>query len=104
MDVEASRLLDPDCCGQLNQTPYENVRTHDDRSLDTDSPSVLLDADTGERILHFIENDANVPEGLAVFALPEPHRRRLRTTNALERLNRFYRRRVASSRHASARV
>jgi hypothetical protein len=32
--------------------------------------------------------EANVPEGLTVFALPEPHRRRLRTTNALERLNR----------------
>ena len=32
--------------------------------------------------------ETNVPEGLAVFALPEPHRRRLRTTNALERINR----------------
>ncbi len=32
--------------------------------------------------------ETNVPQGLAVFALPEPHRRRLRTTNALERLNR----------------
>jgi transposase-like protein len=31
--------------------------------------------------------EANLPEGLAVFALPEPHRRRLRTTNALERVN-----------------
>ena len=42
--------------------------------------------------------EANVPEGLAVFALPEPHRRRLRTTNALERFNReLYRRtRVAT--------
>ncbi|HEV2972439.1 MAG TPA: IS256 family transposase, partial [Pirellulales bacterium] len=32
--------------------------------------------------------EANVPEGLAVFALPPSHRRRLRTTNVLERLNR----------------
>ena len=38
--------------------------------------------------------EANVPEGLAVFALPEPHRRRLRTTNALERLNRELKRRT----------
>lgn len=38
--------------------------------------------------------EANVPEGLAVFALPEPHRRRLRTTNALERLNRELHRRT----------
>ena len=32
--------------------------------------------------------ETSVPEGLAVMTLPEPHRRRLRTTNALERLNR----------------
>jgi len=38
--------------------------------------------------------EANVPEGLTVFALPESHRRRLRTTNALERLNRELRRRT----------
>jgi transposase-like protein len=31
--------------------------------------------------------EANVPEALTVFSLPEAHRRRLRTTNALERLN-----------------
>jgi len=31
--------------------------------------------------------EANVPESLAVFALPEPQRRRLRTTNAIERLH-----------------
>ena len=36
--------------------------------------------------------EANVPEGLAVFALPEPHRRRLRTT--IERLNRELHRRT----------
>jgi transposase-like protein len=32
--------------------------------------------------------EANLPEGLNVFALPEHHRRRLRTSNMLERLNR----------------
>ena len=31
--------------------------------------------------------ETNVPEALTVFSLPEPHRKRLRTTNALERLN-----------------
>ena len=29
--------------------------------------------------------EKNVPEGLAVFSLPEPHRRRLRTSNPMER-------------------
>jgi len=38
--------------------------------------------------------ETNVPDGLTVFALPEPHRRRLRTTNALERLNRELHRRT----------
>lgn len=36
-----------------------------------------------------------IPEGLTIFDLPEPHRRRLRTTNVLERLNREIKRRTA---------
>jgi transposase-like protein len=38
--------------------------------------------------------EANVPEALTVFHLPEKHRRRLRTTNALERLNQELKRRT----------
>lgn len=38
--------------------------------------------------------ETNVPEALTVFALPETHRRRLRTTNTLERLNQEIRRRT----------
>jgi putative transposase len=38
--------------------------------------------------------EANIPEGLAVFALPASHRRRLRTINMLERLNRELKRRT----------
>ena len=37
---------------------------------------------------------ANVPEGLTVFALPAAHRRRLRTSNLLERLNKEIKRRT----------
>jgi hypothetical protein len=36
----------------------EATRTHDLRSLDADSPSLLIDAETGERVLHFIEVEA----------------------------------------------
>lgn len=39
--------------------------------------------------------EENVPEGLTVLALPEPHRRRLRTTNMLENLNRQIKRRTS---------
>ena len=38
--------------------------------------------------------EENVPEGLAIFALPRPHRRRLRTSNMLERLNEEIKRRT----------
>jgi putative transposase len=38
--------------------------------------------------------EANIPEGLAVFALPASHRRRLRTINMLERLNKELKRRT----------
>ena len=39
--------------------------------------------------------EANVPEGLTVFELPSSHqRRRLRTTNMLERLNQEIKRRT----------
>ena len=36
----------------------------------------------------------NVPEGLAIFAFPEVHRRRLRTSNMLERINKEIKRRT----------
>ena len=38
---------------------------------------------TADRLADWLEQ--NVPEGLAVFSLPEPHRRRLRTANPIER-------------------
>jgi transposase-like protein len=38
--------------------------------------------------------EENLPESLAVFAFPDPHRRLLRTTNGVERLNREVKRRT----------
>ena len=38
--------------------------------------------------------EKNIPEGLTVFAFPEAHRRLLRTSNSLERLNKEVRRRT----------
>jgi transposase-like protein len=38
--------------------------------------------------------EGNVPEGLTVFDFPAEHRRRLRTNNTLERLNREIKRRT----------
>lgn len=41
--------------------------------------------------------EENIPEGLEVFAMPEKHRRRLRTTNMVERQNREIKRRTRVS-------
>lgn len=38
--------------------------------------------------------ETNLPEGLTVFTLPTPHRRRLRTTNGLERIHKEIKRRT----------
>jgi hypothetical protein len=47
-------------------------RGPDARSLDADSPTLLLDVDTGERILHWLENDsrADDPERVVTFLRP----------------------------------
>jgi transposase-like protein len=42
--------------------------------------------------------EQNLPEGLTVFAFPEAHRRLIRTTNGLERLNQEVRRRTRVAR------
>ncbi len=57
-----SRLLEAGCCGQPDGPPWIDTRTQNGRSLEADSPTVLLDADTGERILHFLENDARATD------------------------------------------
>ena len=43
--------------------------------------------DTAPKLATWLEE--NVPEGLAVFTLPEHHRRRLRTSNPMERVLRY---------------
>lgn len=47
---------------------------------------------TAPRLAEWVE--VNVPEGLTAFAVPSSHRRRLRTTNMLERINREIKRRT----------
>ena len=47
---------------------------------------------TAPKLAEWLET--NIPEGLAVFALPRSHRRRLRTSNMLERLNEGLKRRT----------
>jgi len=44
------------------------------------------------KLAHWLEE--NIPQGLTVFNLPEAHRRRLRTTNGLERIHKEVKRRT----------
>ena len=77
--TDAARLLAPGCCGQPAGPPWIDTRTYDSRSLDADSPTVLIDADTGERILHWLELDARaqaaIPGRQAVCPAPRPEPR-----------------------------
>lgn len=49
-------------------------------------------AKTASRLADWLEK--NIPEGLTVFSFPAEHRRRIRTTNGLERVNKEVRRRT----------
>ncbi len=62
---DASRLLPATPGGP----PWVDARTYDGRSLDPTSPSVLLDAGTGQRVLHWLELDARADGNPARQAL-----------------------------------
>lgn len=64
-------------------------RTEAQRQLDL---AVKKHRTSAPRLVKWLE--ANIPEGLAIFALPPGHRRRLRTINMLERLNNELKRRT----------
>ena len=64
-------------------------RAEAERQLDI---AVKRHRTSAPRLAEWLEQ--NIPEGLAVFALPAPHRRRLRTINMLERLNKELKRRA----------
>lgn len=53
---------------------------------------VLKYADTASDLADWLE--AAVPEGLSVFSFPEPHQRRIRTSNMLERVSQEIKRRT----------
>jgi len=71
VDLESSnapRLLEPECCGQPAGPPWIDTRTYTDRSLEVDamgdpaSPTLLIDAETGELVRHFAEVDGRTTD------------------------------------------
>ncbi|MCH7229161.1 IS256 family transposase, partial [Haloferula sp. A504] len=99
----------------LNATPWQRCQFHLQQNAQAYVPNVALRkqvaadirsifncpdrARAEERLAELVEKyrktaskladwmEANIPEGLAVFQAPEPHRRRLRTSNMSENLN-----------------
>jgi hypothetical protein len=69
--TDASRLLEPGCCGQPAGPPWIDTRTYDSRSLDVGSPSILIDVTEGEqeRVLHWLELDGHAAGNLPRQAL-----------------------------------
>lgn len=65
----ASRLLAP---GAPSSPPWTDTRTYDDTSLQATSPTLLIHADTGQKILHYMELDAHAtgPERQALVMRP----------------------------------
>jgi hypothetical protein len=55
--------------GAPQSPPFVGIRMPDGRSLENDSPTVLLDADTGERVFHWVELDARAAANPARQAL-----------------------------------
>lgn len=68
---------------------FNAVNRHEAEALLT--KTVQKYTQSAARLASWMEE--NLPEGFTVFAFPEPHQRRLRTTNGLERLNREIHRR-----------
>jgi hypothetical protein len=68
----ASRLIPP-TISNPSPPPYVGIRMTDERSLEDDSPTVLIRAVTGERVLHFVELDARAvgnPDRQALIMRP----------------------------------
>lgn len=57
----ADVLVSPDL-GDPQSKPYTGIRTQAGTSTDPGSPTVLMNAATGERILHFVELDAKAAD------------------------------------------
>jgi transposase-like protein len=98
------------CQFHLQQNAQDYVTKQDLKSKVASDIAVIFNADSHahaeERLRAFIETyresqpklaawaEENLPEGLAVFALPEKHRKRMRTSNACETLNSQIKRRT----------
>jgi hypothetical protein len=69
--------LFPDTGSPVDVGPGSNVAFHTNfaRSLDADHPVVLMNADTGERIVHFAELDANTTDVTRRALIVRPGRR-----------------------------
>jgi transposase-like protein len=110
--TNASNAVEPHPSKNMHEAPYEYHGTrstqadHTTERRQTDAYRSADDhrcsrtkndrngyyAKSASKLARWLE--AAIPEGLTVFAFPEGHQQRLRTTNGLERLNQEIRRRT----------
>ena len=89
LDYLPPGVSQPEASAELRGVFNASSRAEADRLL---AQMVRKYADAAPKLAAWLE--ASVPEGLTVFDVPLEHRRRLRTNNGLERLNREIKRRT----------
>jgi hypothetical protein len=57
LGLSGAAVLQP--AGVPQSPPFDGIRMPNGRSLDSDSPTLLIDADSGEHIFHWVELDAH---------------------------------------------
>lgn len=62
----------PDLAASGAPTILPSTRTYDARGTEADSPTLLIDADTGERVLHWVENDGTASNAERVVTFLRP--------------------------------
>ncbi len=62
----------PDLAASGAPTILPETRTYDERGIGKGSPTLLIDAQTGERVLHWVENDSTAtdPDRVVTFLRP----------------------------------
>src|SRR6185437_10335394 len=89
LPIQRTVRVGPEASADLRAVFNAPNRAEADRLL---ALMVSKHAAASKKLAAWLED--NVPEGLTVFGFPADHRRRLRTNNGLERLNREIKRRT----------
>ena len=83
LEMKARGIAIDDLRDETGDVPFKRISRPEDTVPTALAELVASYRDTASKLADWLEQ--NVPEGLAVFTLPEHHRKRLRTSNPIER-------------------